>query len=225
MLNTQEQMALEALYPYPAIRCRRITRMERSVIGDVQLDSETAAKLGSENIGVFVEGCSETRKLADQIETLVSNHWRGTWVIVTDEETADESFFNFKNDAYWRLGNGVLSTPEGLADLLETFDPLKPVTGILVIDPMCEVRKLRSDTRNRKPTIDAAEQIAEYRAALTDRSSAWAPPLFLFTQKPAKSVNTQLLLAPYGLDAWWFADGGFLRVGMPPDMMAEIPID
>ena len=90
----------------------------------------------------------------------------------------------------------------------------RPVAGILVVDTLCHIHKARDRYIRGYGVNDRPQRIANFRANLA--CASWQPPLIFFTSRPAKSLNTNPMLSPYCLDAWWFVDGSRLRVGKPP---------
>ncbi len=48
----------------------------------------------------------------------------------------------------------------------------------------------------------------------------WRPPICILTTKKAKAVNSNTMLAPYGLEAWWYVDVSTVRLG-PPTLVAD----
>jgi hypothetical protein len=51
--------------------------------------------------------------------------------------------------------------------------------------------------------------------------NGWAPPLFVLTQKPAKSVWTNTVARAYCLDALWFLEGRDLYFGEEGDALTS----
>lgn len=213
---------IDHLYPFPAIRCRRIVRDTERRLGDFRLDGSTAFALGTDNIGVFLGGCKEVDGMIDPFRNLSEADLPGQIVIaLSTNAIADEFYDAFSIEgsgrtrpAAWTKGAVTFTTPEKLRAVDEFTLEGRPVLAVGLVDPWCIVNRARGGYRSGYPRNDRPQHLAKFRAA--HAREGWRPPFLLFTTRPAKSVSPNQMLAPYSLDAWWFADGRHLRTGAPP---------
>lgn len=219
MLSVSE---IEHLYPFPAIRCRRIVRTTERILGDFHLDGRTALELGTESIGVFLGNCRALPDLIDQFQVLAESDLPGQIVIALATKATSEAFFNAFSieDARgprpdsWTKGAVTFTTPEKLRTIDETALQGRPVLAVGLVDPRCRVHLARGRWDDRYDRNDRPRHIARFRAAHV--RGEWRPPFLLFTSRRAKSVTTTQMLTAYSLDGWWYADGRRLRTGAPP---------
>ena len=80
------------------------------------------------------------------------------------------------------------------------------VQGGLVVHVGCGDGKLTADLR----ASDRPQMIADFRNSIG--FDAWAPPLVLMTQEPAKAVQADHIARSCCLDGFWFLDGRTLQV-------------
>lgn len=222
---TTTNLYLKELYPFPAIRGIRITRLPEGKLGNFALDAETAEVLGRRNVGVFVGGCTGLDWIVEKADVLAATDFPGVWVVVLSTKKMAAIVSNKQREKegrrpvkhaprYWQRGNAVYTTPEGLYSYAKDRSPETRTAGILLVDTLCHVHMARGEDRLGWNVNDRPQRIADFRADVT--VDGWAPPLLLLTRKPAKSVNTASMVSPYCLNAWWFVDGARLRVGRPP---------
>ena len=213
------------LYDNAWIRGRRITRLEENELGRFRLDSDTAWNLGSNNVGIFIGGRQSLGGTIELLRRLQEPTAKPRWVIVASSKNMaalivhqwflepDRRRVSAKKLALPMINsNIILATPERLKGIEET--QRHDVTGILIVDMRCHVHKLRGMLRGKFFVAnDRPQLVANFRNSFL--RDGWAPPLFLFTEKPAKSLNTSPIARAYCLDAWWFVDGKSLRCGPP----------
>ena len=221
--------SVRMLYARPRIRGLRITRMEEKTLGRFLLTPETAWSLGTSNIGVFV---GNSRPLGATIERLkrLEDHSADapTWVVIAASKKmaaviVDRWFLSegAKPMAVTTLklpkarSNILLCTPETLCGVLAQATP--NIAGLILIDMLCHVHKLRSgfESGNFHVGNDRPQFLADFRNSLG--VGGWTPPLFILTQKPAKSVWTDNVVRAYCLDALWFLEGRYLDFGEEED--------
>jgi len=213
---------LREIYPIPAIHARRITRMEETVLSEFRLDADLSHYLGTENLGVFVGGCSRMGAIVRFFHDLDEVPFGGMWVVLASSNaTAQELFQNWHPaqhgtsqnvPPYWDTGRLLFSTPEGLSRIpWKTMEQAAQVAGILLLDMPCWVYQARGyPGQSNYAGNDRPQRIANCRARLAH--GQWSPPLFIFTQKPAKSINTIAMQSPYCLEGFWFLRGDTIRV-------------
>lgn len=226
--------SIRNLYASPCIRGRRITRMGEQSLGQIQLDASTAWELGKNNVGVFVGGCWSFDDAIRRLTRLDAQEVRPCWVIVTASNQGAtfvmQNWFH-RGDASnvsdtrlnlpMRHNNVILATPE----TLRSIDRSAPdeVAGVILIDDDCIVYLARGGQPGQFSRNDRPQHVANFRNQLMQ--DGWAPPLFLLTIKPSKSVSTDSVARAFCLDAFWFVDGGSLSCGtlIPPRGGATAP--
>jgi hypothetical protein len=114
----------------------------------------------------------------------------------------------------WEHGRVTFTTPEGLQSYRKTIQASEPIAAVLLVDPLCHVHQARNLFVPGYGINDRPQRIADFRADLGRTGPM--PPFLVLTARPAKSIDTQRMLSPYCLDAWWFVDGLRLRVGPLP---------
>lgn len=217
--------SLREVYPFPAIRGQRLTRLEETDLGPFQLDAETAQQLVEDNAGVFVGGCRDWDWIMDKLNVLANTYFPARWLVVLATKQLAETVYRrtaWKPDrqkrihvpAFWDQHNATYTTPEGLNSYRNTIGTSGPLAAVLLVDPACHVHRARDWFVPGRGVHDRAQRIADFRADLARNGGS--PPFLIFTRQPAKSVSTQRMLSAYCLDAWWFVDGRRLRVGQLP---------
>jgi hypothetical protein len=217
--------SLEQRYPFAPIRGNRISRMEETRLGRFTLDHATVQQLATENIGVFVGNSGKLNKIIERVHSLATFSFPGTWiavaatasmaVVIYNQQASRQGLRERKNaPRYWTHENVVFTTPEGLGTYIKMRKPDDHIAGVLLIDTLCHVHKARGFHRSGWASNDRPQRLANFRADVA--ADGWLPPFLLFTEKPAKSINTRAMLSPYCLSTWWFVDGKSLRVGEPP---------
>lgn len=211
----------QKLYPIPAIRCRRIIRDTGRVIGDLQLDGETAFQLGCSHLGVLAGGCPQSSGLIDKFRELSTSDLPGQIVIAFSMSTVADEYFAALGPStakqrrdWWNCGCITFTTPEKLRLIGRSQLDGRPVLAIGLVDPPCILHQARGSTQSGYQFNDRPQHIAKFRAA--HEVHDWRPPFFLFTERPAKALNSNQMLSAYSLDGWQFIDGGGLRMGTPP---------
>lgn len=219
--EVQTAQDFQKLYPIPAIRCRRIIRDTGRVIGDLHLDGETAFQLGCSHLGVLAGNCPQSAGLIDRFRELSMSTLPGQIVIALSISTlADEYFAAIgpsnarKRNEWWNSGCLTFTTPEKLRLIGRSELDDRPVLAIGLVDPPCFLHQARGGTKSGFQFNDRPQHIAKFRAA--HQVHDWMPPFFLFTERPAKALNTNQMLSAYSLEGWQFIDGCGLRMGTPP---------
>lgn len=228
MLNSQN---VASLFPFPPIRCRRIIRDTERALGDFRLDGESAYQLGASNIGLLAGGSSETRHLVTKLRELSLCDLPGQIVIAFSTNSLADTYFETlteddspsSREDSWTFGSVTFSTPEKLRTIGKPQLGGRPVLAIGLVDPPCILYKARGDARRGFAFNDRPQHIAKFRAA--HEIGDWRPPFFLFTEQPAKSLNTNQMLGPFSLEAWWFLDGREIRMGTPPTIAPSVPAE
>ncbi len=215
-------MDIDHLFPFPAIRCRRIVRDSEKDIGDFQLDGAAARTLGTDNIGVLVAGCHKQTHMLDTILKLSSCDMPGQFVIALASNPIANDYFSALGSNHlpgprpdwWTAGCVTVTTPEKIKRIDSSALNGRPVMAVAAVDPRCVIHLARGPNRRGYANNDRPRHIATFRARHS--RGAWTPPMFVFTEVPAKSLSTDQMLAPFALEAWWFLDGSGLRMGKPP---------
>src|SRR5262249_17276231 len=198
----------------------RISRLEEKSLGYVAINAELGFFLGTENIGVFVGGCSGLGTITRVLRHL-SQGSGGKWVVLSSSRLLAGELHNaFKPDQsclsragrlppYWLSGKLLFSTPEHLERMLrEAREKLGDVAGIIVLDMTCWVHRARGAPGTECEGHDRPQKIADFRSQLA--RGPWAPPLFVLTEKQAKAITTDAMLGPYCLEGFWFLNGATL---------------
>lgn len=195
------------------LRARRITRLEETELGDFELDESTAAALRRDNIGVFAGGFRGTDHVLRKLAALCDSPSPSPWLIVLPTVWMARELLGATLATFpVRRGSCWFTLPEHLP-CFHGDGGKAPFTGMIVADVCCRLHTedcLKWDGRTR--TI-GSQFVADYRTRLA--VSGNPPPLFFWTLRPAKAIETSRLLAAYCLDAWWYVDGGRLRAGPP----------
>jgi len=208
------------LYATTEIAGPRISRMEETVLGRLRLTADTAWRLGTTNLGVFV---GRMPALGGTIERLrgLEKPDAANWVVVAATKKMAAVIVQrwFQAESGGRVApttlrlpryhmNILLCTPESLHRI--EADKKRTIAAIILIDMLCNVHKARGFDRDSFHIgNDRPQLVANFRNSLL--CDGWAPPLMVLTQKPAKSVWTDTLARAYCLDALWFVDGRELR--------------
>lgn len=199
-----------SLYARPCIGGARITRTDEKSLGPFLLDREAAWSLGTNNFGVFV---GNSRPLDSTIYKLIRLEDNSpevpTWVIIAASTKMAAVFVQrwflpegAKPVALTRLklprtrSNILVCTPETLR--LVPDHAKSNIAGLILVDMLCHVHKARRG--NDRPQL-----VANFRNSLS--LGRWSPPLFILTEKPAKSVDHDIVARAYCLEALWFLEG------------------
>lgn len=210
---------LHEIYPAPHIYALRITRLEEKILGSFALDAELSLYLGTENLGVFAGGCGATPSIICFLRALCQLNDGCSWVVIPSSHELNKTLYQELNQspisgelarqlpAYWSVGKVIFSTPEGLVCIpSERFGQPPLVAGILLFDSSCWVHRARGYSGEGKfEGNDRPQYIVDFRSRFA--YGQWSPPLFVFTQKPAKSISTMALHSPYCLEGFMFILG------------------
>ena len=112
------------------------------------------------------------------------------------------------SNVVWRSRKVWVAMPEDLRILLPLAQSLAfGVAGLIILDPECIIYKARGGTNRwgRKFRNDRPQHVVNFRASLD--SDGWQPPLVLLTEKPAKSVNTDVVARAFCLNGFRFIAG------------------
>jgi hypothetical protein len=224
-----QSIDVASLFPVSAIRCRRIVRDTEKSIGDLQLNGETASQLGTDNVGVLAAKCPPTGGLIDKFRKLATSGLHGQIVIALSTVTLMGEYYEAigprertrNRPDWWTEGCVTFTTPEKLRLISPSALNGQPVLAVILVDPLCIVHQARGGSQSAYRFNDRPKHIVSFRAA--HESGSWRPPFFLFTEQPAKSLNSNQMLGPYSLEAWWFADGSGIRMGTPPIIESPLP--
>jgi hypothetical protein len=212
--------------------------MEEKYLGRFALDAETRQLLGSQNLGVFIGECGGLEKTVEHLKNLDEASADVLWLVVVATKKMNAAVYKMlkrpgsllwidpkKVPAVWSAGHLIVTTPEGLSRmrperlLNEYGGERKQVTAILVIDMLCNLHKARGDQEGfQMHWKDRPQEIANFRSALAGGRAA--PPILIFTQQRAKSIETVRLVSTYCLDAMWFLDGRSLSCEKHPAAQA-----
>lgn len=209
--------------PAAVLRGRRIVRLTGSDLGRFQLDYATLYELGTANIGVLIGGSDSGTTYVKRLCEVRDLDLHGTIVMVTSsKQLADWCYAELSGSGgarqrpdVFEAGAVTLTTPERLRKLSPEVCEARPVLAVTLLDPHCIVYKARGTGGYGWVGNDRPQHLARFRH--DHRKAEWQPPLLLMTTNPAKSLNTNQMLAPYGLEAWWFVDAFSLRAGPLPD--------
>lgn len=214
---------LHEVYPVTAFRGRRVTRLEEKVLGSFDLDADLSLYLGTENLGIFVGGCGEIWSIFQFLRGLSQLTVGGTWVIVAYSHDLAAKLFqewpstshamgrSEKTPPYWAIKQMVFSTPEKLRHIpWEMTGQPSRIAAIILLDLPCCLHRARGFAEQEEYAgNDRPQLIANCRSRLAN--GPWSPPLFILTQKPAKSINTVAMHSPYCLEGFWFVLGKSLQ--------------
>jgi hypothetical protein len=234
-MDTQSAIpeTVRSLYARPCIRGRRITRMDEQSLGQMELDPETAWRLGRENIGVFVGGCWSLDDTVRRLRRLEADGVRPCWIVVAWSKQAAaamaENWFReipcdsspSELELPMRYRNIILATPECLRDVDRSTND--EVAGVILWDDECIVYQARGGESTPFRRNDRPQHVANFRNRLGE--AGWTPPFFLLTTRRAKSVNTHSVARAFCLDGFWFVHGGSLSCGQLASSAAETDLD
>ncbi len=212
MFNSNQQNEI------PMIRGHRIIRMSEKRIGPFALDAETAENLNSYNTGVFIGGCHDADWMLEKMQQLsIESESENFLVLLTSYAMADTYYrktnsSKSKRPAQWTQGAVTYTTPGHLKKRNEETET--NYSAVIVIDPRARLSLPNPGNRSKWNNGGLPRQIARYMNS--HLSPATRPPLVFMTCKPAKSLGTQQMLAPFSLDSWWFIEGKSVRIGKPP---------
>lgn len=216
---------LEVCCSATIMHARRIVRTSERRIATLSFDYQTLYELGAENIGILICGADSTETLIDHIGSISRCNISGRIVVAAASGSiADWCYSMFspsgrvsERPEVFDNGCVTFTTPESMRKVTVDRAPGRPVIAVLVLDPMCIVHRARGTSGVGWCINDRPQHVARmrYKHSIGD----WRPPLCVMTTKRAKSLNTNTMLAPYGLDAWWYVDASTLRIGAPPQVM------
>jgi len=232
MTSDAVPIEIQHRYPEACIRGPKITRLEERRLEYFRLDAATAWDLGRNNVGVFVGGCDSLDRTIDTLKALDRTSQTSRWVIVASSKDVAALVVQqwFRADSARRVAvttlklpqvssNIVLTTPESLKRI--SAGDRAAVAGIVLLDLLCHVHKLRGMQRGHFHIAnDRPQHVADFRNDIA--VGDWLPPLFLLTHPPAKSIETAAIARAYCLDAWWFVDGTSLRCGPQPAISVDL---
>ena len=202
------------------IRGRLISRWEEKSLGWATLDFATAGMLGREQLGWFVGNHPGIDQAARQLARLDTNPAGGVWVVVPhSRQLACELFAKWPhadhvvtppraNNSVWRSRKVWFAIPEDLRHLLPLVRKLDSgIAGVIIVDPDCIIYKARggTDAWGHVHSNDRPQHVVNFRASLN--AEGWQPPLLVLTQKPAKSVNTDIVARTFCLNGFRFVAG------------------
>ncbi len=171
-------------------------------IDRMKLDKATAMELGINNIGLFVENCPGFERMMEHIRHL-DDCISSNWVVVPSSKMVKEKLVDFG------VANNVqVATPEELSTLSTSMENL---AGILIFDYACHIHKCRGSFSRHQTANDRPQKVVDFRMKF--RLGDWSPPVFIFTNRKAISVNTEPMLSPYCLEAFRYIDGMTMRFG------------
>jgi len=204
--------------PIAVLRGQRIIRLSEQRLEPFQLDYQTIYELGTNNMGVLIGGDDSIERHFERIADLAKVNIPGTIVVVVStKKLADWIYkeltgFSRKSGRpdVWETGCVRLTTPERLGKIDPTPIHGRPVLAVILFDPRCIVYKARGESGYGWHPNDRPQFITKFRYVHSRQD--WQPPFILMTIKPAKSLNANLMLAPFGIEAWWFVDGKTLKV-------------
>ncbi len=215
------------VYPFPAIRVKRIIRDTGKTIGDFRLTAETAEQLDQDQIGVLIANCGDSDRIYEHVMKLAETPYPACWVVVTSTRELTREWFakqhgirtkDIKADSnaesFWRRGNCWFTRLEQLEALAESPEFQGPVAGILLVDPDLRTQTARGIKGSGWTGHDRPELMNRFRQELW--ANGLRPPLIFMATPPAVSLNTLPALRAYGLEAMWYTDGSRLRTGELP---------
>lgn len=208
---------LESLCPKVILRGKRIVRMTEKIVGIFQLDPQTFFELGTTSIGVLIGGAESNDLFMECLREVSAMDLDGTVVVVTSSKKLADGFYtklmrpgtSKRRPDVFEMGSVILSTPEKLHKISPNDRKTRPVLGIILLDPYCVVHQARGDEGYGWVTNDRPRHLVKFR--YEHRRGEWQPPMLLMTTKPVKSLNTNQMLAPYSLEAWWYVDAATLK--------------
>jgi len=221
------------VYPFPAIRATQIARMSEQKIGDFQLTAEISKQLGTDEIGVLIGNCGNMIRIHEKLRQLAATEYPSVYVVVLQSKKMATMWYNeqaelfgwkmaadSRGPKYWKLGCCFFTTNEGLQPLSNSGQLSQPVAGILMVDPYLNTHDCRGSSNSGwTKAHDRPQLVLNFR--MFHSGGGIAIPMIFFTVPPAKSLNTLPAESVYGLAAWWYADGRYLRVGEPPVISAD----
>lgn len=206
----------------PAIRGHRIARMTEHRLGNFQLCADTTSELVRENIGVMIGGCRDREWLCDRFQALSKSEQGRDYVVILSTNDLTRYWYrrsevyqhtdDFRTPPFWQEGALTYTTPEKLGELSRSeYCPRKPVS-LLIVDPYGIMPFAFGGGAYN--TYSRPEQVVKFQNACSQYGHR--PPILYFTPKPAKSMNTNAMLAHLAQESWWFVDGRDVRIGPPP---------
>jgi hypothetical protein len=184
------------------------------------LDAATADELGREHVGWFVGNHPWVRQATGQFARLDANPAGGVWIVIPLSWDLSTALFDYwprkehitnrpgPSSPVWQSHKVWVAPPEHLPRLLAAARSYpEGVAGLIVLDPPCIMYQARggTDRWGRKNHNDRPQHVVNFRASLG--SNGWQPPLLLLTERPAKSVNTEVVARAFCLNGFHFIDG------------------
>lgn len=197
-----------AQYNVPVFRGTLKPRDGDQRFGRLKLDAETAFELGTSNIGLFVESCPSFERMLEHFQSL-NDDQSGAWMVVASSKRVKQELVRLAGLGHSLPHNVIVATPEELPGLKDSIECL---AGVFVFDYACHIHKCRGNSFRRfQSANDRPQKIVDFRMHF--RVGDWSPPLILFTNRKAVSVNTIPMLSPYCLEAFRYIDGQTMRFG------------
>lgn len=223
-MQTISQGELEARYPTPLIRGRRVSRIGENYLGYSRADADTCRTLGEEQVGWFIGGISTFDRMVDHIRQVNAAVAGGRWVVIPATrslaEVAYEQWFEeslsvgpSSRATMWHDNLVTFCVPERLAEAMAFLGEQEVgVAGILLLDPNCIVHRGRSFSRRGvRIAHDRPQKVVNFRAS--QAIGRWAPPLIVMSRHRAAAVSTQDVARVFCLESLQFIEGVSLRSG------------
>ncbi len=199
------------MYDSATFRADRIAREGKLIEQGFLLDAISAESCGRDHVGLFVQSSGSLNRLVQKLHYLDRSDVFSKWIVAVS--TSNEhwktynlwrsldscEWFPLKNTPpNWQSHRVIFTTPERLVEVAEeSVANNTQVAGLILIDPKCMVHKARGNQwiRNDRP-----QHVIDCRAKLA--IGDWSPPLFVFTEGLARSINTEPMRVAYSLNAW-----------------------
>lgn len=209
----------DLLYPGICMRGQKISRLEETRLGWLDLDAALAEALGNDHLGIFVGQIGGFSYVARNLANLNSSPGIAKWVVVVTAGVLYEALAGHfsagdeksrgcsKPPGFCETDKLWFSTPEGLARLRRApgFEPSE-IAGLVLVDLNCILFKARGRLRFGKQAFeDRPQLVADFRASLAD--DGWTPPMVIWTDKRPKEVPTDRVATALFLEALLFIDG------------------
>ncbi len=204
---------LEDLCPSPIFNAMRIARVNEQRLGRVSLDSRLLHDLGRDNQGLLIGGEVSLDLVLDRLLEIADQPGSGRIVVALSSGALVERLYVMTAcrrlakgpPDFWDWGRIVFTTPEKIRRLPEIADCL----AVLVLDLQCLVHKSRGGNFGPYCRNDRPGHVNSFRQRQS--RPGWTLPLLLWTLRPAKSLNTEQMLVPFGIDGWMFVRGASLQ--------------
>lgn len=207
---------IPGLYPSPAFRADRIARQGKLIEQGFLFDAASAESCGRDHVGLFVQSSGSLARLIQKLHYLDRSDVNTKWIVAVStanehwrsynlwRNLASSEFFPPKNiPLHWEAQRIIFTTPERLVNVAENAVMNNTrVAGLILIDLNCMVHKARG---NQWVANDRPQHVIDCRARLT--TEEWSPPLIVFTDGLARSINTEPMRGAYSLNAWRYFDG------------------